>query len=56
MSEKLSDNVSVDDETGTLTIYGIKYAGELFKALLRAYIPHFESLGPTPNPEDCAKR
>jgi len=30
--------------------------GKLFKALLRAYIPHFESLGPTPNPEDCAKR
>jgi len=42
MSEKLSDNVSVDDETATLTIYGIKYAGELFKALGQATPGKFE--------------
>jgi hypothetical protein len=33
MSDLLSDNVTIDDENGTITIYGVKYAGYLFEQL-----------------------
>jgi len=31
MSEKLSDNVSIDDDADCITIYGVRFNGRVFK-------------------------